>query len=113
MRTMSDRDLLTPELPKRTPLEQAYLEIRDLCMRTDLMGKIRLDGGELSPEDQAENERKSAELARLRREIILRYGVEAHFLAALHTDAERYLNHLWRVADQITALKADMAVRDQ
>lgn len=109
----SDRELRTLDLPKRTPLEQAYSEIRDLCTRTDLMGNVMLGPGELSPEDLAENERKSAELGRLRRAIILKHGVEEHFLAALRKDAARYRADLDRVTKQIADLEADVAERDK
>lgn len=104
-----------PPQPTREPtaLEQAYAEIRGLCMRTDLMGKIQLDRGELSTKELAENERRRAELARLRREIILKHGVEDHFLAELQKDATRYLNDLNRVMKQITHLEAGIAARDQ
>ncbi len=104
---------LTTEAPARTPLEKAQAEIRNLCLRTDLMGKIRLDGGELSTKDLAENERKRDELARLRLEIILRHGVEEHFLAELNKDATRYVTDLNRVMKQITQLEAGIAKRDQ
>lgn len=104
---------LTTETPARTPLEKAQEEIRNLCLRTDLMGTTRLHGGKLSTKDVAENARKRSELARLRREIILRHGVEEHFLSALQKDAERYLNELNRVMKQIADLEAGIAERDQ
>ena len=104
---------LTTEAPAHTPLEKAQAEIRNLCLRTDLMGKIALDGRELSVKDVAENARKRTELARLRREIILRHGVEEHFLSALQKDATRYLTDVNRVMAQITHLEAGIAARDQ
>ena len=103
---LTDRDRMevaTRNQSTLTPLEQACAEILALAMRPSLLAVAGAGDGSKA---KAQNRRRHLKRAHQRRAIIIKHGVQEHFLAELHRAADTHRTELTRIEREIIRLTA-------